>query len=272
MKLSPLTLDRLKSRIIGDEGPFPHLTGPEILKLFNEVGFKDIYDRQNGGMPGSLSRKEYAFEKMREINNTGNLQKLIERIASKAHFLSSGIKQEDAIGELNIILAEDNYELVEVDGIFKISGAIAPEVPIVEAHFEENRAKIIEEIRKAKFMIWLAVAWLTDTELLRELRKKKLEGLNIQIVTQDDAINANLKPRVQEIFDAYYKAPKGVYRNLMHHKFCIIDLKTVVHGSYNWTVKAQYNDETVTVVHSTEFASEFAETFMKLKNAADIDA
>ena len=268
MKLSPLTLDRLKSRIIGDEGPFPRLTGPEILKLFNEVGFKDIYDAKNGGMPGALSRKQYAFEKMKEVNGTANLQKLLELVSSKAHFLGSMLNSEDAIEELNTILAEDNYELVDVGGAnFKIGGAIAPEAAVVAAHFEENKSKIIDEIQKARFMIWVAVAWLTDTGLLRELRKKKDEGLNIQIVTQDDHINAALKPHVLNVFDAYYKLPKGVYQNLMHHKFCIIDLRTVVHGSYNWTVKAQYNDETVTVTQSMEFATEFAETFMKLKNA-----
>ena len=28
----------------------------------------------------------------------------------------------------------------------------------------------------------------------------------------------------------------------MHHKFCVVDLKKVIHGSYNWTKKAQYNN------------------------------
>jgi phosphatidylserine/phosphatidylglycerophosphate/cardiolipin synthase-like enzyme len=153
-----------------------------------------------------------------------------------------------------------------------MSGSLQPEVAKIEAHFEENRDRIIQEIRKAKFLIWVAVAWLTDIELLRELRIKKEQGLNIQIVTQDDVINSGLKPHVQRFFDAHYKAPRGAYKNLMHHKFCIIDLRTVVHGSYNWTVKAQYNEETVTVNHSADFAAEFAETFMKLKKATDNDA
>lgn len=268
MKLSPLSLDRLKTRLIGDEGSFPRLTGPEILKLFNEIGFKDIYDFQNGGMPSGLSRKQYTYEKMKEVNGTSNLQKLIELVASKAHFLGTTLKHEDAIVELNTILAEDNYELISIDGAnFKMGGAIIPEAAVVAAHFEENRSKIIEEIQKARFTIWVAVAWLTDTGLLTELKKKRDEGVNIQIVTQDDAINAKLKPHVLNVFDAYYKQPQGTYKNLMHYKFCVIDLRTVVHGSYNWTVKAQYNEETVTVTQSTEFATEFAETFMKLKNA-----
>ena len=28
------------------------------------------------------------------------------------------------------------------------------------------------------------------------------------------------------------------FENIMHHKFCVIDLKKVIHGSYNWSIKA----------------------------------
>ena len=50
----------------------------------------------------------------------------------------------------------------------------------------------------------------------------------------------------------------------MHHKFCIIDLDKVVHGSFNWSKKAEYNKETVEVVKSRKSAEDFAEQFKKL--------
>jgi hypothetical protein len=269
MQLSPLTIDRLKTFIIGDGGAFPRLTGPDILQLFHQVGFKDVYDHSSGGMPGALSRKNYAAEKLKEINGRPEMQRLLESVVSKAHFLPyPGLDYVKAIEVINAILAEDGYNFVEIgDGKYKVSGAVVAEAAVIQAHFTENREKIIEEIRKARFLIWVAVAWLTDKKLLSELRKKKDEGLNIQIVTQDDEINATLKDPVMHVFEAYYKQPGGKYKNLMHHKFCIIDLKTVVHGSYNWTTRAQYNEETVTVNHSTEFAAEFASRFIELKKA-----
>lgn len=269
MQLSPITLNRLKTLIIGEDGNFPYLKGEDILSLFHYAGFKDVYDWENGGMPERLSRKNYANKRLKEINGKKEIQTLIEAVVSAAHFLKApGLDRMAAIKTMNIVIKEDNYSLVDVgDETYKVSGAIVSDIAIIEAHFEENRQILIDEIRKARFLIWVAVAWLTDTELLTELRKKKEEGLNIQIVTQDDEINANLKTPVQQTFEAYYKLPKGIYKNLMHHKFCIIDLRTVVHGSYNWTVKAQYNDETLTVNHSSEFAAEFANTFMSLKKA-----
>ena len=51
----------------------------------------------------------------------------------------------------------------------------------------------------------------------------------------------------------------------MHDKFCVIDFKKVIHGSYNWTNNDQYNNESITIVDSRELAEEFAEHFIKLK-------
>lgn len=65
MKLSPLTLDRLKTYISGDKESFPKLSGPEILTLFHIVGFKDVYDWGNEGMPNALSGNTYVLKKLR---------------------------------------------------------------------------------------------------------------------------------------------------------------------------------------------------------------
>lgn len=268
MKLSPLTIDRLKTYISGDKESFPKLSGPEILTLFHSVGFKDVYEWGNGGMPNALSRNAYVVEKLKEINGKKEMQTLLETVVSKSHFLETGLDLGIAVQTINVIIKADGYEFVDAGGgEYKISGALLQDVVQIEAYFEENRNIIIEEIRRARFLIWVAVAWLTDVELLRELHAKKNLGVNIQIVVMDDEINAKLKPKVLQHFEAYYKLPQGAYKNLMHHKFCIIDLKTVVHGSYNWTVKAQYNKETVTVNHSHDFAAGFAETFINLKLA-----
>ena len=51
----------------------------------------------------------------------------------------------------------------------------------------------------------------------------------------------------------------------MHHKFCIIDLKTVIHGSYNWTIKAQYNKESISIDTSRDLAEKYASEFIELK-------
>jgi hypothetical protein len=86
MRLSDLTIESIKEFISGDNQLTPSLSGPNILKLFNKVGFKDVYKWDDGGMPNSLSRNGYVIEKLYEINGTKNLIKLLEIIFDPRHF------------------------------------------------------------------------------------------------------------------------------------------------------------------------------------------
>lgn len=134
----------------------------------------------------------------------------------------------------------------------------------INIFFEEIQDEIIKEIKQAKFTIWIAVAWFTDKKILDELLVKKQNGLNVQLVISDDEINNNsgLDYTSFEI----YKVPKtGKYDNIMHNKFCVIDLNRVIHGSYNWTNKAKFNYETIDISSNRQEAEKFAEQFIKLK-------
>lgn len=145
-------------------------------------------------------------------------------------------------------------------------GAKQIEAPAdVEVCFEHQQAKLISEIRQAKYIIWVAVAWFTDNVLFQELLDKKNHGVNVQIIIDDDNINKNSDLNYEEYFETHRMPLKGYFENIVHHKFCVIDLATVVHGSYNWTKKAQYNRETLEVISSKEQARKFADEFIALK-------
>lgn len=139
------------------------------------------------------------------------------------------------------------------------------QVVAVSAHFEEIQKQIIDQIENARFTIWVAVAWFTDGEIFEKLITKRDQGINVQLVIIDDEINTDSGLKYDTELETY-KIPKlGEYQNLMHNKFCVIDLKTVIHGSYNWTKKAQFNRESITVLHDRRNAEKFAEEFVKLK-------
>ena len=103
-------------------------------------------------------------------------------------------------------------------------------------------------MEKSKYIIWVAVAWFTDRDLANILYKKAKQGVNIQIVLNDDKINSTLKEKLKEHFEVYFAPSNDKFSKLMHNKFCIIDLEKVIHGSYNWTNKAQYNNETISFI------------------------
>jgi phosphatidylserine/phosphatidylglycerophosphate/cardiolipin synthase-like enzyme len=136
----------------------------------------------------------------------------------------------------------------------------------INAHFEQIQKNIIEQIELARFTIWVAVAWFTDRILFDHLVAKKNQGVNIQLIIIDDEINNNSGLNFEEKFETYRLEKFGKYdENIMHNKFCIIDLKTVIHGSYNWTQRARFNRETIVVENSRENAEKFAEQFIQLK-------
>ena len=136
----------------------------------------------------------------------------------------------------------------------------------LEAKFENIQQRIIEEIDKAEFLIWIAVAWFTDKDIAEKLREKKKHGIDIQILVIDDEINNKVATKIYKYFNVIKVPPLGKYENIMHHKFCVIDLKKVIHGSYNWSVKAQYNKETIAIVENRSTAEKFAKEFISIKS------
>jgi len=265
MKLSDFTIESIREFISGDNGFKPYLSGSLMLKIFNQIGYKDVYDYKNGGMPDKLSRNQYVVEKLKEINGTKGLVKLIEIIFDPRHFVKTPDKDiKIAADKFNSLIIQDGYRLNEFEGKYKVIGTDLPDDIEVEVHFEEIQSQIIEQIKTAKYSIWIAVAWFTDKDIMTELYNRSKDGLNIRLVILDDDINRQYGFKYENVFETKRVKPQGVYQNIMHHKFCIIDLRTIIHGSYNWTNKARWNKETITIENSRELAEKFASEFIEL--------
>lgn len=51
----------------------------------------------------------------------------------------------------------------------------------------------------------------------------------------------------------------------MHHKFFVIDNKTVITGSFNPTKAADYsNDDNLVVIRNTEIAKQYSHEFQRI--------
>ncbi len=265
MKLSEYTIESLKTLFSGDSELTPHLKGPEIVALFNLVGVRDVYSWELGGLPKKASRNNYVSATLKSLNGTKELVKLFELLVEERHFAKNPkLDRNGAVETINGILKSDGYVYVNVDGKWKISGKDLPDEIEVEIHFEEIQSQIVEQIKLAQFSIWVAVAWFTNKELMRALYEKKQSGLNVRLVIFDDEINNRDGVNFEKYFETKRVKPIGPYKNTMHHKFCIIDLKLVIHGSYNWTNKANWNKETISIEHGREIAEQFAHEFIKL--------
>ena len=158
----------------------------------------------------------------------------------------------------------DDYELWGVE----IKPGAMPDTEDIsqEILFENIRNQIIEEIRAAKYMIWISVAWFTDPVLYQELLKKKQQGLVIEIALDDCDRNHNAEFSLEDDFPVSWITVQSYYQNIMHEKFCVIDLYTSIHGTFNWTKAANYNKEHISIDKNHSTATAFADEFMKLKN------
>lgn len=200
---------------------------------------------------------------------------------SKANRLNSFFEKEPnfRVGKVLLELVEYQKTLdpryhspeIQPDQILEIANKLVKDSVGEEdnaagtVHFEKIREQILNELEKAEFTIWIAMAWFTDPMLFDCLIKKKQQGLNIQIIINDDDTN-NSSGLDYNQFETYKLPPSGPRSmNKMHHKFCIIDFKTVIHGSYNWTKTARYNNELLDISSGYSKAKEVSQEFMKLK-------
>jgi phosphatidylserine/phosphatidylglycerophosphate/cardiolipin synthase-like enzyme len=207
-----------------------------------------------------------------KYNNEGN---------SKAKRLWSFLDKESdyIVGIVLLELVEyqktlaSEYHSVEIqpDEILEIANQLIKGSVVEEhnsagtVHFKEIRAQILSKLKEAEFTIWVAVAWFTDSVLFECLITKRNQGLNVQLIIYDDNIN-NSSGLDYDQFETYKLPPWG-HRgmNKMHNKFCIIDFKHVIHGSYNWTNAARHNRETIDISTGYNKAEAFNQEFMELK-------
>lgn len=140
--------------------------------------------------------------------------------------------------------------------------------------FDENiEDVIIKNIHEAKEELCIAVAWFTSKTLMEELRSLKRQGVNVKVIISDHTSNfqnnnenklINVCNRVKMV--VIPKRGNRNYNNLMHNKYCIIDNKKVIDGSYNWSNNAKYNLEHVIVIESRTVAKMYKDNFDKIYN------
>ncbi len=138
----------------------------------------------------------------------------------------------------------------------------------VIAHFEDIQKQIANSVNKAKYNIFVAVAWITDQTLWNILQKKAEDGVTVQIILVQDKINQN----EQTDFIKFIKAGGQIFWDDHHHKFCVIDVKTVITGSYNWTYMASNRNkrENVIIMEDDQLICEqFSDEFKLLLKQAD---
>lgn len=136
-----------------------------------------------------------------------------------------------------------------------------------EVIFENIEQRIIKEIADAHYAIFVSVAWFTNKNLFNALLEKAKDNCYVSIIIQLDEINSQSGidySQIQVGRSECFKISKDA--ELLHDKFCVIDFKKVITGSYNWTYKASHNSENILILDEPSIASQYISRFESQKS------
>jgi len=131
---------------------------------------------------------------------------------------------------------------------------------------------VIEEIRKATETIDIAMYYLSSRDIAQALVKAQENHVRVRIVLdQGQEIESASKSTylVKHGFEIRYHLGFG----LMHNKFAIIDGKSLITGSFNWTLTAEErNEENLLVISDEETIERYQHRFEYLWNTSRLDS
>ena len=143
-----------------------------------------------------------------------------------------------------------------------------------EVVFDNIEQRILKEIKDAHYAIFVSVAWFTNKKLFNALLEKAKNNCYVSIIIQLDEINSQCGidySQIQIGRSECFRISKDA--ELLHDKFCVIDFKKVITGSYNWTYKASHNSENVVIISDPTIATQYITRFEQQKakyNASNI--
>jgi len=149
---------------------------------------------------------------------------------------------------------------------------MAENSPIDQQVINNNKdifSRIENELINAEFEVLIATAWFTDDVLFNILLNKLEQGVIIELIIADNQENERLDFGLLQNKGASVIKIKNVGFGMMHQKFCVIDKRIALHGSYNWSLNAKKNNhESIIVTNHKETVEALIENFFMIKNKA----
>ena len=162
-----------------------------------------------------------------------------------------------------LVVPQTPYPAVDIQGT-RVEVLFSPDDIVV--------SRLTQLITEAQQNISFLVYSFASTDLGTSIRAKAAEGIVIGGVLEFDPVNPNQvdpNPNLVEELNLFRQAELNVLldRNpeVLNHKIMIIDGKIVVIGSYDFTKRAEIeNDENVLIIHNEIIAQKFMEEFERV--------
>lgn len=143
----------------------------------------------------------------------------------------------------------------------------------VQSHFDRKiQDQIREVLNAAKYSIRVAMYNFNDDSLFRTICHKAEQGVEVEILLDSKAeqnkyILEYLSPRLAKAGGSIFLYDNASSNfSIMHNKFCLVDDRFFLTGSYNWTNNAaKYSNENIVVVEDFLATFEYTKKFNQLK-------
>lgn len=174
--------------------------------------------------------------------------------------------ESKSIGELHLLQGE-NIEALHI---------IRDKTEEVDVHCTDILRFLQNELSLAEKNIKIAVSWFTNYALFKQIKELAHNGLDIHLIINNDSVNnGGYCLNFNELIQAGVHISLVEYPHLIHHKFCIIDNKIVINGSYNWTRFSENNYENIMIFRDNDYVTqsfdEEFETILKHVEHKDVD-
>jgi len=138
------------------------------------------------------------------------------------------------------------------------------------------KQRIISEINNAEQSIKIAMAYFTDRDIAMSIIEAKNKKIEVAVILSSNTQNETVKLMLKGAGVIVHAFDTGDSRGIMHHKFCLIDNKISINGSYNYSINASSNNiENIQVSDDlstyNQFDSEFESLKLKIENQIDVN-
>jgi len=120
---------------------------------------------------------------------------------------------------------------------------------------------IVDEIDKATKSVDIAMYYLTSREIGQALVKAKENGVIVRVFldqSQETSQYSKSRYLMKRGIEVRYYVGSGI----MHNKFAIIDGKTLITGSFNWTANAEKeNQENLLIMTDEDLIKQYSDRF-----------
>lgn len=130
------------------------------------------------------------------------------------------------------------------------------------------RLQVLAELADAQESIYFLVFSFTDDAIGEAMVQRAANGVEVRGVFEGRNATSS-QSEYRRLRRAGLDVRKDSNPAIMHHKVMVVDERTVITGSFNFSVSAeQENDENVVIVHDPRVAALYVEEFWRIYNDA----